>query len=477
MAEEIRGPIPPDYHYERDVDGVVVETIPGTGGAAGSGLGALSTTTIDDAGNVQPPAIRRSDPVAPPPPGELDQLSGDTSFDATSTSYNKSGGYSPKSYGSRGSSYRGSGYGSGGGGGYGGGDFSGGSDFGTVPRYADGSTHPFFGGPPRIPGGPAAAATQGQDNRQQLYLPTGAAAGPYSTRAPDLPEQSSAGAKGGTSTGSGGGGGGASDLYYKLKAKLEGAAGGGGSTETTTTQQYRRQGRRADRAYDKYNEELYNPDPLPVHGWAKQQGFKPSSVELALDDPTTILSSVFPGYERRNTNAGTWFDDIPMVDLALAAGGTGGPKGLTTKTPVVKVPGILRQQGVKPVKPEQDRILDPSAVVNTMAPMYEQIAAESPNGGTWFDTQELLGNLANAKKKSAVGMQTVGAFEEDPGLAQQQAIRLVQSVLGTMPDGAFNRARIRSVEQAASNLGASTMRRKPKRAVQYLNNLAGTFLE
>jgi hypothetical protein len=35
MAEEIRGPIPPDYHYERVVDGVVVETIPGTGGATG----------------------------------------------------------------------------------------------------------------------------------------------------------------------------------------------------------------------------------------------------------------------------------------------------------------------------------------------------------------------------------------------------------------------------------------------------------
>lgn len=264
-----------------------------------------------------------------------------------------------------------------------------------------------------------------------------------------------------------------------MKAKMEGMAGGGSTSSSSTTdptKQYRRQGRRADRAYEKYNEELYNPDPLPVHGWAKQQGFKPGSVELALDDPTTILSSVIPGYERRNTNAGTWFDDIPMVDLALATYGTN-KTGLTTKTPVAKVPGILKQQGVKPTKPENPRILDPSAVVNKMAPMYEQISTDTGQGGTWFDTDEMLQNLATAKKKSAVGMQTVGAFEEDPGLAQQQAIRLVQSVLGTRPDSLANRARMQMVDQAASNLGATTMRRKPKKAVQYLNNLAGTFLE
>jgi hypothetical protein len=471
MAEEIRGPIPPDYHYERVVDGVVVETIPGTGGATGSGLGALNTTTIDDAGNVQPPPIRRADPVAPPAPGDLDQLSGD-SFDAASTSYNNTGGYSRNP--NYGGGYRGSGYGGSSGGGYGG---DGGGGYGsTVPRYADGTTHPFFGGPSRVPGGQFAAQDQGFDNRQQLYLPTGAAAGPVVTRAPRTPEGGNTGNYGSSGSGGGsGGGGGASDLYYKLKAKLEGAAGGG-STETTSTKQYRRQARRSDRAWDRYNEELYNPDPLPVHGWAKKQGFKPGSVELALDDPTTILSSVFPGYERRNTNAGTWFDDIPMVDLALAAFGTD-KKGLTTKTPIVRPPAVLRKQGVKPIKPEEKRILDPSAVVNAMAPMYEQIAADTGQGGTWFDTQELLGNLADAKRKSTVRKQFELGFEEDPGSAQQQAIRLVQSVLGTMPMNAGTLARMQSVEQAASNLGASTLRRKPKKASRFINQLAGVFLE
>jgi hypothetical protein len=261
-----------------------------------------------------------------------------------------------------------------------------------------------------------------------------------------------------------------------MKAKMEGMGGGSSTSTVDSTKQYRRQGRRADKAYERYNEELYNPDPLPVHGWAKQQDFKPGSVELALDDPTTILSSVFPGYERRNTNAGTWFDDIPMVDLALAAEGTG-KRGLTTKTPIVKVPGILKQQGVKPTKPDDKRILDPSAVVNQMAGMYGDISRDTGQGGTWFDTEELLGNLATAKKKSAVGQQITNAFEEDPGQAQRQAIQLVQSVLGTGPMNLGTMARMDMVEQAASNLGATTMRRKPKKAVQYINNLAGTFLE
>lgn len=481
MAEQIVGPIPPDYHYERVVDGVVVETMPGTGVLPGGS--GLATTSIDDTGSVVTPQIKRADPAAPPPPGQLDQLSGQGgSFDPASTSYNQSGGYAPKSYSSRsygGGSSRGSGgyssrpsY-SGGGSSYGG---VGGYDSGgSVPRYADNTTHPFFGGPPRIPGGSAAAQDQGQGYRVPAYVPSsGAYAGEDNVRAANPPESRYDGGGGGTSAGGGGGGGGgASPLYWKLRNQLTG--GGSSSSYTDSTKQYRRQSRRSDRAWKQYNDELYNPDPLPVHGWAKQQGYKPGSVEAALADPTAILGEVFPGYTRQNTQGGTAFDELGMTDIALAAAGTG-KRGLTTKTPVVKPPPILRQQGVKPEKPENPRILDPSAVVNEMAGLYGAIGAQDPNGGQWFDTNALLHNLANTKKKSAVGMQIGGMFEEDPGSAIRTATQMVQSILGTAPSNLANMANQRTAEQVMSNISSDLMRRNPKKGYRAVSELAKQFL-
>lgn len=471
MAEEIIGPIPPDYHYERVVDGVVVETLPGTGILPGGS--GLATTSIDDTGKIVTPQIRRADPVAPPPPGELTQQGGprpDGSFDPGATSYSNRTGYSTRR--SSGTAYRGSGGyaagGSFGGGGYGG---TASGDFGTVPRYADGSTHPFFGGPQRVPGGRFAVESGGTDNRQQVYVPGGAAAGPYSTRAAPTPQTPQ---RGGSAEGAsgGGGGGGASDLYWRLRNQL---TGGGSSSYTDTTQSYRRQQRRSDRAWERYNDDLYNPDPLPVHGWAKQQGYKPGSVEAALGDPTMILGDALPGFHADNSIAGSTFSDIPMTDLALAAFGTG-KRGLTTKTPIVKVPQVLRQQGVKPTKPENKRILDPSAVVNRMAGMYQDIAAVDPNGGRWFDTDALLNNLANTKKKSAVGMQIGGMFDEDPSSAMRTAGEIVRSVLGTLPGNAASQARIRSVDNAITNIGGDILRRNPKKGYRAISELAKQYL-
>lgn len=311
----------------------------------------------------------------------------------------------------------------------------------------------------------------GTDNRQQVYVPGGAAAGPYSTRAAPTPQTPQ---RGGSAEGAsgGGGGGGASDLYWRLRNQL---TGGGSSSYTDTTQSYRRQQRRSDRAWERYNDDLYNPDPLPVHGWAKQQGYKPGSVEAALDDPTAILGEVFPGYNRQNTQGGTAFDDLGMTDIALASAGTG-KRGLTTKTPIVKVPQVLRQQGVKPTKPENPRILDPSAVVNEMAGLYGAIGAQDPQGGQWFDTDALLQNLARTKKKSAVGMQIGGMFEEDPGSAIRTATQVVQSVLGTAPSNLANLANQRTAEQVMSNISSDIMRRNPKKGYRAVSELAKQFL-
>lgn len=478
MAEQIIGPIPPDYHYERVVDGVTVETMPGTGVLPGGS--GLATTSIDDTGNIVTPQIKRADPVAPPPPGELDQLSGQGGggYDPASTDYNRTGGYS-----TRRTSYRGSGgYSSGGsssgysGGGYSGGG-GGGGGFVNAPRYADGTTHPFFGGPPRIPGGQFAAQSQeqGQGYRTPAYVPSsGAFAGEGDVRAANPPESRYDGGGSSGAGGSGqGGGGGPSSLYYQVKDRLTGGGSSGGSYPTE--QSYRRQQRRADRAYEQYSDELYNPDPLPVHGWAKQQGYKPGSIEAALGDPTMIIGDVIPGFHADNSIAGSTFSDIPMTDLALATFGTG-KRGLTTKTPIVKVPQVLRQQGVKPTKPESKRMLDPSAVVNRMAGMYGDISAVDPNGGTWFDTDQLLQNLANTKKKSAVGMQINNAFEEDPASGVRIAGDIVRSVLSTMSGDAASQARLRSVDNAISNIGGDILRRNPKKGYRAISELAKQYL-
>lgn len=222
---------------------------------------------------------------------------------------------------------------------------------------------------------------------------------------------------------------------------------------------------------------MYNPDPLPVHGWAKRQGYKPGSVEAALTDPRYILGDALPGFVVDNTRGGSAFNDLGLTDIALAAFGTG-KRGLTTKTPIVKPPPILRRQGVKPEKPENKRILDPSAVVNAMAPMVQEVSEVDAGGGKWFDTNQLLTNLANTKKKSAVGMQLNGLAEDgdDVGGALRTAGDIVRSIVGTMPDSLMTRARMQAVDNALANTGATVMRRKPKQAYRAVSELAKQFL-
>jgi hypothetical protein len=285
-------------------------------------------------------------------------------------------------------------------------NFGGGGDpFANIPNYLNGQRHPAAGGAPLVPGGQFAAQDDGTDNRQQVYVPGGAAAGPFSTRAAPMPDQPAYGGNAVQGPGGGSGGGGTSPAYDALRgkgmamaSKLKGYGGGGSSEDgyTDPTKQYRRQGRRMDRAYDRYNDELADPDPMRVTGWAKEQGFKPGSVDALLREPQALLPRVFPGFSPNETTD-AW-SDLPMTDLALITGGTQG-RGLMSKTPVVKPPHILRKNGVDPIKPDYKRSLDSSKVVNQIAEMYKTIGAD-PNYR--FDSNELLGQLANADKRSAV---------------------------------------------------------------------------
>jgi hypothetical protein len=321
-------------------------------------------------------------------------------------------------------------------------NFGGGGDpFANIPNYLNGQRHPAAGGAPLVPGGQFAAQDDGYDNRQQVYVPGGAAAGPFETRAAQAPRQNAYGGNAVQGPGGGDGGGSTSPLYDKLRGKglamagkLKGYGDSGSSSDgyTDPTKQYRRQGRRMDRAYDRYNDELADPDPMRVTGWAKEQGFKPGSVDALLATPEAILPMVRPGFTSNETTA-AW-SDLPMTDLAMITAGTQG-RGLMSKTPVVKPPHILRKNGVDPIKPDYKRSLDSSKVVNRIAEMYTTIG-QDPNHR--FDSNELLGQLANADKHSAVRQ----------GIEQQARIN---------PANAFDsmRSYIMSAKSAAINDGTS----------------------
>jgi hypothetical protein len=230
-----------------------------------------------------------------------------------------------------------------------------------------------------------------------------------------------------------------------------------------------------DRAYDRYNEELYNPDPMKVKGWSKRQGFKPGTIDAALGDPTLLLNSVFPGYESRDAPLYEGIESLPMTDLALIRGGTQNKTGLTSKTPVVKVPGILRQQGVKPVKPENKRTLDSSKVANKVAMMYKTLG--TPGGDTsWMDQDALLGNLATAKRGSILRQNLRTQFEEDPASAMQSAGSYVRSALSAGPDTVVSRALVEDVDRQITNQGRSLLKSKPKRASKVVNDVARFYL-
>jgi hypothetical protein len=357
-------------------------------------------------------------------------------------------------------------------------NFGGGGDpFANIPNYLNGQRHPAAGGAPLVPGGQFAAQDDGYDNRQQVYVPGGAAAGPFETRAAQAPRQQAYGGNAIQGSGGGGGGGGTSPAYDALRgkgmamaSKLKGYGGGGSSEDgyTDPTKQYRRQGRRMDRAY---NDELADPDPMRVTGWAKEQGFKPGSVDALLREPQALLPRVFPGFSPNETTD-AW-SDLPMTDLALITGGTQG-RGLMSKTPVVKPPHILRKNGVDPIKPDYKRSLDSSKVVNQIAEMYTTIG-QDPNHR--FDSNELLGQLANADKKSAVRQ----GIEQQARINPASAFDSMRSYIMSSHDAArdntgTSQAYLRQLDRELGMDAAQFASYKPKQADNALAAMANRYI-
>jgi hypothetical protein len=214
---------------------------------------------------------------------------------------------------------------------------------------------------------------------------------------------------------------------------------------------------------------------MAVKGWSKRQGFKPGTIDAALADPTMLLTSVFPGYESRDSPYSENLEALPMTDLALITAGTGRKRGLTSKTPVVDVPGILRKQGVKPVKPENKRTLDSSKVANKIAQMYKSLGTPGADPA-WMDEEQLLGNLATAKKGSILRQNLRTQFDEDPASAMQSVASYVRSAMSAGPDTVVQRALIEDVDRQVTNQGRSILRTKPKRADRIIKPLARSYL-
>jgi hypothetical protein len=447
------------------------------------------TTTISKAGKavpVQGAAPPQVDPAQASPtsaPVTTNPSSGGAWYDTGYQGHSSGGG----------SAYRGgggySGSSSGGGSGYGGGfsgSFGGGAP--EPPRYADNTVPQYWGGPPRVPGGAAAQAGQGSgyDNRQQVSVPGGAAAGPFETRGAYPPSQHS---YGGDSTSGGGGSnaGANSAIGQKLEAKVRGMAdkiqGGGSSSSSTSSyqqqqHQYNQQGRQMQRASAHYNTALYHPDPLPVHGWSKQQGFKAGTIDAALADPTMLLPAVFPGYASGDNPFSADLESQPMTDLAMIMYGTQNKRGLTTKTPVVKVPHILAQNGTKPAKPATKRTLDPSAVTNKVAQMWGDLGQQgsSLESTPFLDRDTLLTNLATARRGSALRQGIRTQFQTDPGAALNSIRNYLGSAVTAGPDDIIHRALGDSVDRRITNMGPDLLRMKPRKASRFVSDLASSYL-
>lgn len=359
----------------------------------------------------------------------------------------------------------------------------GGGASGGAPTYADGSRHPAQGGAPRMPGGAFAQQDGGYDNRQQVSVPGGAAAGPFETRAARSPEGGMTGNYGSRGGGGGGGGSLAKDLYWRIRntmeAKIGGMGPGGGSASSGYDQsayrrqqrQYKRQGRRLDRAYDDWNELLANPEPQEARGWAKQHlGNNKGNYPDFLNNPISIAERGM-GLDR-NTTTGDWLAGLPVGDLAMITGGTTG-HGMTRKVHPPKPPGILRKQGVEAPKPDFKRELDYSKFAKEAARLYSGLTS---NSGNVLDMPTLMRQLATASKHGALRQGIDAQALYDPSGALDRAGGYFTSVIhATQPDfmaRVYDRMLSRYLDEARAGM----LNKRPKAIDRIVPEIARRFL-
>lgn len=335
-------------------------------------------------------------------------------------------------YGGSGGYSRAGGYSGGGGyaagGGYSGG---GGGSYGTAPRYGDGSTHPFFGGQPRTPGGYAAQGDSGGGFRPQVTVPsTGASAGPFGVEAPRAP--SGGNSYGGGSSGGGGGGGGdvrgtISAIRGKFLDKLQ-----PGLTDQQYQQRqrriYNRRGDKMDAMYGSsdspYGYGAYGADEPKMRGFARK--FDPQQAEGLYYRPSMLLPRVAP---KLNSFSPRYQElaALPANQLSTMQFGARGKA----------------KEG-------------PSQYVNNLAKTYRGLANDD-----WFDYGEMAANLTRAKKKSPLGAQ----FDNVPlGYAADNYQGFVNALFGATLPEASARGKSSYASALIDQYGARMLKKDPKKA-------------
>lgn len=345
------------------------------------------------------------------------------------------GGYTRRQYG---------GYGRSGYGGYSGGGYA---DGPTVPRYANGAMHPFFGGQMPQPGGGFA---DGYDNRQQVTSTSGATAGPFEVSAARAPRESTYGSGGGG--GGGGGGGIARDLYWQFAGKLKDKLMGGGSSYSGGSY----------KPYKPYTAPKFKDYPGPedprvqrriANIYPRTRGpyvgdWTGKNAEGLYDNPTPMLLQVAgPGYTR--TPGYEVLGGMDWTNLALLSGagikgwaGGMGPfveqkafddyykkmgkvykareqfyKRIGQGATPNRAPGST--EGINFTKFYKHRIRKDDSLSdfgNTLGRLYDQYAL----GGRFLDTRQLLANLMDPAKGTYYE-RVLGGTKREPVNTTQQA--------------------------------------------------------
>lgn len=295
------------------------------------------------------------------------------------------------------------------------------------PAYRDGSTHPFFGGAPRVPGGHFSSQSSG--GPQSVQNPdTGASAGANFTRAPRNPESRMYG--GGSFEKKGGGGsnmGANSALGQSLKAKVQGMASkimGGGSSYS------------GGYSYPSSSYKPYEPETPRMRGWARK--FEPEQALGLYSRPSMLIPKVAPGFGPESPFYGR-VSGLPMTELTQLMGG----KKLSA--PKVDEYGNLTRK---------DRSL--SDFVNGLRDTYDGVI----NRDEWFDYDTMANNLMNARGKSAVG----SAFRKMPvGTQASNLTNYTGAIFGTNMTPTMARVYQDRASALADELAAKYLTKKSKK--------------
>jgi hypothetical protein len=207
--------------------------------------------------------------------------------------------------------------------------------------------------------------------------------------------------------------------------------GGGGGYGGFSSSSYDTSGpsqKRIDSAYEKYNAQLSHPPPQKATGWAKQtlgpnHGTYPALMTHSLELLAKNGIKVDPFGQSGTYD---WMDRLPISDLAMITGGN-----MMRKSWRPKVPGVLKDLGVKPNKPDFKKEFDYSKYAEELTGLYRGL-----NGSEYvLDKHRLMTDLAGADKNDALrqGL-TQQAYYGDPGGAIERAKGYFNSVFDATED-------------------------------------------